>query len=99
MFSIVLSDKTITIENDLALIVTANGEYSLITHVNRSMDRVVEWITRNDLRTALSKTEAIILKGRRNRDHIVFTVGTPNDNRVSSKAEERMVSLARIMSC
>lgn len=67
VFDIEVTERSTIIgyADDLALIVSTNDEYTLMTNVNKNLDRIVDWMRAHKLHLALQKTEAIILKGRR----------------------------------
>lgn len=61
--------------DDLALIVSADSEYTLMTHVNENLELITKWMERNNLVIAPEKTEAIVLRGKRDRRVVQFRVG------------------------
>lgn len=60
--------------DDLALVVEANDDHTLITNTNLCLERIGSWMSENKLVLAPDKSEAIIMQGRRRRDHIFFTL-------------------------
>lgn len=66
--------RTIAFADDLAIYAEENDLYLLIDNTNTSINRVGEWMARHNLELAPQKTEAIILKGPRNRSHVQFEV-------------------------
>lgn len=70
-----VTSNSVTIGNDLTLVLTVNGEYGLMTTVNKDFCRMAAMI-RSDSRLTRGKTElktnAIIFKGKNKRDHIFF---------------------------
>lgn len=66
--------KIIGYADDLALMVAADQEHILVGKVNENLRRVNKWLRENSLQLAPEKTEAIILKGKRKREHLCFRV-------------------------
>lgn len=58
--------------DDLALVVGANDEYTLMTNTNDCLGRISNWLKNHKMALAPHKTEAIIIRGRRRRDHVTF---------------------------
>lgn len=65
---------TVAYADDLALIVEAEDASDLMFKANESIDIIADWMKINGLEIAPSKTEAIILRGPRKREHIYFEV-------------------------
>lgn len=57
------------------LTVQANDERELVESTNENLDRIHEWISENDLQLDTHKTEAIILRGPKKKDHIKLKLG------------------------
>ncbi|XP_052740381.1 uncharacterized protein LOC128198524 [Bicyclus anynana] len=60
--------------DDLALVVVANTEKSLMTRANTALRRINAWMKEKKLALAPEKTEAIVFSGRRKLDPIKFVV-------------------------
>jgi hypothetical protein len=63
---------SIAFADNLALIVTAKTTYDLASKVNRAIRAVEDWLSAHQLELNASKTEAVIIKGPRNRNGIKF---------------------------
>ncbi|KAK9746066.1 Reverse transcriptase (RNA-dependent DNA polymerase) [Popillia japonica] len=72
IFHIELSTRASTLgyAYDLALIVAANNEIDLMIKGNESLGRLNDWLVNNKLQLGPAKSEAIILKGSRMRQHL-----------------------------
>lgn len=57
---------------DLALIITANNEYHLMTNGNDSLRRLNNWVAANKLQLAPEKSEAVIFKWKLCREHVRY---------------------------
>lgn len=68
--------NTIGFADDLALLVSADDKNTLERNTNYCLRRINTWMLDNKLKLAPEKTEAIILKGKRKRDGICFTIGS-----------------------
>ena len=64
--------KTIAFADDLALLVGARDEYTLVESANESLAKISSWMREHKLTLAPEKTEAIIVRGRRDRSRISF---------------------------
>lgn len=58
--------------DDLALLVGSNDEYALMQDANMCLTQISTWMSSHGLALAPNKTEAIIMKGKRKRDHVSF---------------------------
>lgn len=63
---------TICFADDLAILVKAEESEILTIKANEALRRIDRWLKYNDLELAPEKTEAVILKGGRNTENIVF---------------------------
>lgn len=61
---------SIAYADDLAVLIEADGDEELEYRVNESLREINRWMTKNDLALAPDKTEAVILKGPRDRGHL-----------------------------
>lgn len=67
--------KTVAYADDLALLVMADDKDELIYRANEALYDITRWMEVRDLKIAVHKTEAIILKGPRKREDIIFNLG------------------------
>lgn len=65
---------TIGFADDLALVVGAESSDLLVANANECLHRISTWMRDHSLVLAPEKTEAVILKGRRNRDYVSFNL-------------------------
>lgn len=54
--------------------VAANDKKTLMRHIDENVRRINIWMERNKLKLAPNKTEALIMKGKRKRDNILFNI-------------------------
>lgn len=66
--------KAIAYADDLAIIVEAEDRQELIVKTNETARRIMKWMKKHELEIAPEKTEAIVLKGPRNRENIKFMI-------------------------
>lgn len=64
--------ETIAFADDLGLIVRQNNDKKLVTAANEALLKIENWMKANQLTLAANKTEAVILKGPRKREHVKF---------------------------
>lgn len=60
--------------DDLALVVTAKNEASLMIRANDAMDKINQWLEAKGLNLAPEKTEAVVMAGRRKLRPIQFQI-------------------------
>jgi len=60
--------------DDIALLVNAPYHYELMELTNKTINKITVWLADRSLNLAAEKTEAVILKGKRDRKHIRFKV-------------------------
>ncbi|KAJ8911217.1 hypothetical protein NQ315_014929 [Exocentrus adspersus] len=65
---------SVAFADDLAALVEAEDTYDLVEKVNRALRRVDRWMDLHKLEIAPEKTEAILLKGHKNKQVIEFTI-------------------------
>ncbi|XP_052740749.1 putative 115 kDa protein in type-1 retrotransposable element R1DM [Bicyclus anynana] len=70
--------------DDLAIVVVAKTEISLMSRANRALERVNAWMQKKQLALAPEKTEAVVFSGRRKLQPINFSIQgtavTPKDH-------------------
>lgn len=64
--------QTVAFADDLALLVEAEGRLSLSTRLEYALDSIRTWMTGVQLELAVHKTEALVMRGPRNREGVVF---------------------------
>lgn len=64
--------QTFAFADDLALLVEADDRMTLATRVEYAVDTIKAWMRDAELGLATHKTEALVIKGPRNRENIVF---------------------------
>lgn len=60
--------------DDLALVVGADNEHSLMRNTNLCLGLISTWMRDHRLQLAPDKTEVLLMKGKRRRDHIAFSL-------------------------
>lgn len=71
---LVVNAATIAFADDLALIVGANSEDTLMKNVNECLIQIGTWMEDHHLTLAPEKTEAVLVRGGRRRNHVAFTL-------------------------
>lgn len=66
---------TIAYADDLAVVVTANDSTQLMWKGDETLEQIRIWMLKNELELAPEKSEAVILKGERDREQIRFMCG------------------------
>lgn len=66
---------TVAFADDLALIVGAGDEETLVENTNKCLEAINKWMTSHNLILAPDKTEAVLLRGKKKRDEIYFELG------------------------
>lgn len=66
--------STVAFADDLGLVVASEGDAELEVTANVALQKIQEWMVRNRLTMAKEKTESVILKGRRRREHVRFNI-------------------------
>ncbi|KAG5868967.1 hypothetical protein JTB14_001566 [Gonioctena quinquepunctata] len=61
--------------DDLTVVVSARSKGELIGWANESLNQILNWMSANQLTIAPQKTEAVIVKGSRNREGISLEIG------------------------
>lgn len=64
--------KTIAFADDLALVVGARNEDVLMNNANKCLSVIGAWMEKHKLNLAPEKTEAVLVRGGRARDHVSF---------------------------
>mgnify|MGYP005984118673 FL=1 len=82
--------KTVGFADDTALIVSADHKTTLITKTDEGLDRIGKEICALRLRIAEHKCEALILKGRRDKEGIDFQI---NGARIEVKKEIKYLGI------
>lgn len=67
--------RTIGFADDLALIVGARDENALMTNVNKCLEEIRYWMAAHELTLAPDKSEAVLMRGGRSREHVSFDLG------------------------
>lgn len=65
---------------DLALIITANNEYHLMTNGNDSLRRLNNWVAANKLQLAPEKSEAVIFKWKEKKVYHIHNGSSAKEN-------------------
>lgn len=76
VLNITMEDQccTFAYADDLSLIVRARRKEELMDRANACLERIVRWMRINSLEIAPNKTEAVIIKGPRNRQEVRFKI-------------------------
>lgn len=64
---------TLAYADDVAVVATARNKIQLKWKVDEALTQINKWMTKNELELAPHKTEAVILRGRKDRETITFT--------------------------
>lgn len=68
--------KIIGYADDITLLVKGRYSDELMDDANQAISTIQDWLMERSLQLAPDKTEAVILRGKRNRNYITFRVGS-----------------------